>query len=578
MLRRPAFDENRFTERQTDMDDQIVKFARLPLTIVVLCAALIAGAAVGEDQTASESENVVAPQQLVDIFSLRADVRKLLKAQSSFTAISGDGEVNDEFLFGILDVIERQKLLVADSPAFFRCDLSATWPEEGLAVTAVAPIGRDRIHEWFDEDPEKFEEASDGITMIDGTPVLIADDYTALLQCDTPIAEDRLVRLNRVLKETRELRHQKMASLSSQPRQIGRSALKPFIASFRAGLAADAQRRDNESDFDFSWRSLYQRSVLALVDVFFNDIERLEYSLDWSEADESLVFEVKIEAAKKSSLDQYVDRVRSGDSRALSWLHPDHEMFATATVPIPAFIQELLPEVGKATAVAVQQEWRLSDGTREQIGRFFSDIGERGRLDALIQTIPVSDGSRAIAGVLPLDVGGSLSPAVVELVSATGGFDSSVPTTDIGGWPLHRMKDFDAFQTTGASGDCDLFLVVTENAIAWIIGTEKSIPVLETIVLREFQADAEGDRFRRCAFAAKSSAASLLRFSEFADNTKERVPKHVADQAPRDNIRITLDTEPHTLLLTAHFERDATLLGLQAFNFVTLSLLELLDL
>jgi hypothetical protein len=433
------------------------------------------------------------------------------------------------------------------------------------SIFAVAyPVSLTSVQEMLN-DAELNLKADGTLQRFDEMPLAITKQHLAILisdgiDVDVPELTDRLAPL---LTQMQNGQSSRLVSITCKPRSIGQSALKPWINGLRAEMLTNAQRRNDDTDLEHVWNSMYQRSLVALLDTLFNDIENIEYSLAWSRHDHILTVELKIDARSKSPLDQYIARIKETGNRSLSWLHPDHTYFAAMSLPLPELVQETMPQFATVFSAAIKDSFGISQHSSREVDLLLNQFRERGIAQQLVQAIPAADGSTAVIGIIPLEGDIAFSPALLELASAIEDSQLETSITDFNGWPVHRLREpATEFDISG-----DLYLVATDHSLAWMMGSEQALSVFENVVQRQYSADPTGDRFRRSAFAMQATLASLAD-TVFAEEIRKYLPQdpEANRESLQDQIEVVIDTEPHSLLITARFQPDVCLPGLHLYE------------
>jgi hypothetical protein len=529
-------------------------------TVSTFCSSVIAQTETGSP-TESPEPALPIPSSSVDLFSLKVNIRQLYDLRQSLQQTYQEDAIDSDLL-DVAGVFGDPRLFERDGPIYMRQDVMLSFPQMLPIITVLYPNVTELAKEISGEDSQTLK--TDGsIQHIEGNALIATEDYIAMLYgegIDTSGITDRLTTM---VSETENSPITDMLSVSTQPRAIGRSPYRQIINGLKATMLTNAQRRDNERDFEHAWRSLFQRSAAAMLDTLFDDIDTVELSLNRSREDGSLTIELRIDAHEDSALDQYIAGVRESGNRALSWLYPDHTTFAAVSLRLPELVKDSLPQIAAVSAAILQEELKLSENSTREIELLLNQYKQRGTAELLVQAIPAADGTTALVGVLPVDGDVSFSPTLLELVSAVGESGIKIAVTDIDGWPVHRIPL--ATNTPDVTGD--FYFVATESALAWMVGTEEAISVFEKVVQRQYTADQAGNRFRRSILAIQSSISSLL-FPPLDGGVREYLPQRAEqDTTPlQDQFEIVIDTEPHQILLSGRFQRDAVLLGLNLFE------------
>jgi hypothetical protein len=503
----------------------------------------------------------------VDCFSLKIDATRVALLKRHLDAIWH--KTVESISFSIIEEFASESRLTDGTTANVRVDALLSHPQLDAEFVLICPKGLTEQKEEFGT--QDLNITADGsLQFLGEMPIVLTDRYSAMIHSYTPQMAGLAERLPQLVAETQNAQFRHLSSITANPQQLGKSLLRHSINAYRAELLADAQRRNNDTDFLYECRSVTQRGLVSLLDTFFNDIQSLECSLDWSQDDHSLTITARIVARNKSPLDQYIATIGSTGNRSLSWLHPDHTSFITTSLPIPDLIRDALPQIANTTAAGLKEELGLSEHGVQQTILLVNQFSEQGFAETLIQAIPSPDGSTAVIGMVPLQGDISFSPTLLELVSTATDSPWETSVTDIDGWPVHRIHK----PATDFNISSDLYLIATDHCLGWMAGSEETLSIFENVVQRQYSPDETGNRFRRSALAARTTL-SQMSASFFDGEISEFVPPTAADaDTPRDQIEVVIDTEPHCLLLTARFQADASQLGICVFD---LALEEFLD-
>ncbi len=546
----------------------LCKFPPLVLMVCVLVMPRFLKA--GEDPEAAAKNTV----RLVPVTSFKADVRGLLKLKEHLLQLSGseDADAVEGTIFELLEMDDRPRVMPdAAQPKYIRFELYNCVPSSGLVFDIVMPGSREDLLATLGEESTDVEERTDGVLMAGEVPCVCSEDYFAVSMVEDLIGvEDSVLRLRKLLRETETCRLQSVFSISSSPRQIGRSLIKPQLAAQRAGMLTQAQRRDSEPDLGYLSRTLQMKSMVGLFEAFFQDTENIEFSLDFSEHSLRSVIELRIKAKKDSALARYISRCNHSRNRAMRWLHPDHKAFAALALPLPKLLKSMLPALTKETLKFLQQESSVPDSPSPAAAALVDQVIERDQLECLIQVVPVpQDGSHAEIFILPLGSASVLESTVIQLVSAVPDvWERSV--AEIVGWPVNRLRGQTEFMTTASSDDDgQLYWVMTDQCVAAWIGTEESLEVLERILTHDGEEHATADRYGRTAFAAATNrpyfAGDFRELFDIPDAMVARL-KEDGPESLDDNIELAVQTEPQTLSLTATFQPDAAFAAVQIYE------------
>ena len=176
-------------------------------------------------------------------------------------------------------------------PSIFRIDAMMTRPAISYYGDFVVPVWPELLEAMKSEGDAKLLEPN--VYDADGVLIVVSDRYCACSYGEdiAPTDED-IARLRRLIQETEASTLKNVASIATAPQAIGRSALKPELAGLRAQLMAEAQQRDDDTEFDSLTRGLWQRLQISAFDAFFNDTEQLSFTVDHDEAGQALIVEL----------------------------------------------------------------------------------------------------------------------------------------------------------------------------------------------------------------------------------------------------------------------------------------------
>lgn len=548
--------------------------------LVLLCVLVVPRCTPADE----EPEVPQRAARVVPITSLQADIRGLLQFREHLRQMvdSDDADLTGGTMFQLLEMAEKSPVMPdAAQPRCIRYETYSTIPPSELAFDIVLPGGHEELLAALGGDDAELEEPADGILMVGHMPCVFSEHYLALAMTeDGVVVEGSVARLRKLLTDTETRRGRHAISITSSPRQIGRSLMKPWLDSRRAIMLTQAQRRDNEAEVDYLTRTLQMKGLVGLFDAIINDTENVEYSLDFSEHDLTSVIELRITAARDSVLDQYISRCRRSRSRAIRWLHSDHQAFAALALPLPELLRTTLPPLAKETLLRLQQELRAPGSPGYAAAALLDQFIERDQLECLVQIVPVpEDGTMAEILIFPLDSASTPEFTVIQPVSAVSdAWELSVD--EIAGWPVNRLRGHTEFLTTTSHEDnTQLHWMMTDRCVAVWIGTEESQGVLEQILVPDGAEDPVARRFGRAAFAAATNG-HLCGGSGGLPELPDRQATRLKENGPEsldDSIEIVLQTEPQTLSLTATFRPDAAFVAAQAYEAFFVSLVMLLE-
>ncbi len=520
---------------------------------------------------AEETEPAVEVS-LVPLLSLKADVREALQCLKLYETLAGADSGREEYaLFEIMEIASSsENVLAEDDPSQMVYDIHLTFPKLSMVADLVVPVGSEALDELMDIDESEVEERADGLMVGDDAAFIKTDRYVAVQQIEGNIfVKDTAARLTRLLKDVESNRVSQTLSISAKPRKVGRSPLKPMLASMKATLLTHAQQRDNDDPLSATSRSFVFKSFAAWFDALFEDTETFELNFDFSESQQTSLVELKLAAAENSTLDQYISRLSKVRSRSLSYLHPDNEAFLSMSIPLPKLLTDLLPQLSSESLVALQSAVGMSETPSPALAEVIRQLVERSQLDLLLQAVPLPSGGRAAIMVLPLDSASALEPASIQLISGLADSHWSLNDGEVAGYALHTL-DGQQFGFGADLGgiDGDVYFVMTEHCLAIAVGEEELLDVLEEVITRGFDPPRAASLFARSAFAAqfRGRLFSDLEFTDVPDGIQNRL-KEDEEAEIHDNVTFALNTAAQQLTISATFDPDALVAALATHEF-----------
>lgn len=540
------------------------------------CLVFVLSPANAQDDDDSPAEQ----KRLIPVITVAADIQEFRQSRDQAVRLLGEDHASPD-LYGLLDAFfaDEDTTKSDGSQRVARLEMYVTQAmpsgELGYGLDIVYPGDKERFLKIVGAQQLEYREIEQDVLLMGGNETcVLGSGFVAIPQIDDePYGPPQVDRLRKLMADTAMTRYENTLSVSSRPSQIGRSTLKPVIDGIRATLLTQAQRRDDDAEISYLTRTVQRRSLVALLDSFFNDCEELEYSLNYKESERTTDLQLRMTAKKNSAADQFIARFHSVRNRSMLWLHPNHTAFVSLALPLPDVVTETMPKLTAEVALALQTESGLHQN------QIVEHIGGKKQFDALLQAIPKEDRIAHVL-VLPLESASALESTWINLVSTTAKNGSVVLNVgEVGGWPLHAITEDNAswVDLTGAP-DAGLYWVMADDCMAFLVGTEDDVPLFEQIITRNFEPSAQSNRFRNAAFAASSPSMFLHRLgiADVPESVRQRAETDGVS-AINDDITVVLHAQPHTLLLTATFEPDAFLSALTTYTASLELLGELLD-
>jgi len=296
------------------------------------------------------------------------------------------------------------------------------------------------------------------------------------------------------------------------------------------------------------------------------------------------VFEVAIDCRKKSELLSYFQEMKQRRNRALSWLHPSSDAFATLSLALPERIQEQLLAAGKFTAQAIQDDEKLGAQAGGQVKSVFRGLAESGAFEVLLQQVPFDEESSCYVGLVPLTSGSVFDSELVQLVSDQ---DSLTTVTEIDGWPVYAADGW--FGSALAEGWVPC-CVATHSMLALIVfkaaDQEKGVTLLTELKRREYSPARQGSRYANAIMAAEFTLSNLADFmASDRSGWKAVLPTNLDSfeasqrvQLDQDRVTWSMGLDGQRVVARCQFEPNALALGVQCFELFMILVSDLADL
>lgn len=530
----------------------------------------------------AEEANAVEPEpvprvrlssvDMIPIYSIGADVNALNELGAFFEKRIAKEE-RENFIF--FDFAEgASDLGPLPEVANFGFNGFLTRPEISYYGDLVCPLHKGLADEIKkDSDTKKRAE---GVYENDGMTVVFTDTSYGLSYGENlEYSSEDATRLRRLMRETAETSMKHICFIKSEPYKIGRSVLKPQLNAVRSMLHTQAQRRDAEPELNYLARATYQRTLVSLLDVFFNETKSIKYALDFDSNSPSVTASITVDAVTGTSLDKYVSRISSQRSRLLSYLHPDQRGFVSASIPLSEDLANNMPRIMGLGASAIAGE----DATEPLAGieHALRQIQDERSIECLVQALPGSNDTLSFIIIVPLQDAASLNKPLIQLVSGVnnGTQEASIDLGRVGEWRAHNLNL--GFESD--SGDRHSFVVITDDCIGLCLASKSDMPVVQAVLERDFEESAAAKRFQRSALAIATTHSSFRAFGEQAFGNSVPKLKVPDDKSPLPDgrIELSLQTAPHQLTITARFDNDGIDDGIWLFSSTLEMLLELVE-
>jgi hypothetical protein len=526
-----------------------------------------------------EEVRETGPVELLFLFSVRSDFRKLLTLGDEVSQTVGSSEwQSDDLLFSLVNAIDLRKFVQAqqDAPCLIQYDIYLTVPVSGSedysqAVVIAAPVTLLADEEAMGIDITKAEPDGEGFALlqVDQEHFLMLKDGDMAFMIyieDGVYADERTL-----LSQTRErfLRNPPThaCEVFASPQRIRRSLRQPFADMAIASLSAVIQRRDSEDELTFRGREVWGKSIAELIDLIANQLESVRYSVDPRTAQQGVEITLAIEAVKDSAFAAWLKRQRNARSSTIRYLHPAASCSCLMNFALPEVLQQTLPAFAEAAVRKLREASLVSASAASEISSAVQNLASRGRFELLLQFVPDGAGRQSIIACIPLYDSPDFSNAAIELVSLVQQEGVVVAAQDISGFPVHQYP-MDAGQLL-PHADLAQF-VATDNALMLFVGPADAAPLLSEVVRTDFDKHPDSDLWHRKGFVAQTSLTSLLRILEVGDDDDFRstyvgnLDESVISR--HDTISLVMQHDDTEVELSATFDQFASAVGIAAFS------------
>lgn len=517
-----------------------------------------------EDQESPESPEEAPKIKLADVrkvpfYSLAVDIDAMLKLRAELLPHLKEADYDKLMVTSIPEDIFGPS--VGKDPRVFQTTAYITRPNVLYYGDVMTPVFDEMLTAITEGDGVK--DLGDGVYSAEGTVAVIENNHAAFMQGENiQHNADDIARLRKLLRQTLASPPRNAGVISAAPRAISRSILKPELTAFRTRLFTEAQRRDDDVELDYLARSMWQKLKVAMFDAFFRDTESIQYSIDFDEKEKSMLLELNIKTVKGTELDQYIARIGQTRNRCLKFLHPDQIGFVCASIPLSDDLAQPLPKVVCLLADAVCSGEGGPGDVAAKFEQTLQPIADERTLEVLFQAVAVTQESTACILIVPLAGVNSLEASLIEVLAATS---SGEPRAigEVAGWPVYGFLNPSKEIYKSFADDLQSFWVATDECAAWMIGREEDLPLLESILKHEFEADPMARRFSHNVFAAATTLEPLQSIDRLLlDDVIQDMPvKNDENEAGPGKMELSLQTAAQQLTLTATFDQDALLAG-----------------
>lgn len=508
---------------------------------------------------------LVKASESVELLRIAVGLTHVMKLEKEFEERFSKFE--SDFLFDVSSALPGMEKAKSDV-SFGQC-VGVLLPELENYTGIAFPLEASEL--FGDEDYELGEDA-DGNTTVGGEQVVKTDKYFGFLDVSDEIQLENSNQITRQLIDYVVNSESELLTIESYPAVIGRSLLKNQLTGYRAVLDTAAQRQDDESDLDYSWRSLASGHLGKLVELFFRDAEKVTFKASNRDLANPFIFEVAVDCRKKSELLAYFQEMKRRRNRSLSWLHPNANAFATVALALPEQIQKQILTAGTVTAASFRDEAGLSVQAVGQTEGVFRGIAESGAFEILLQQIPFDAESECYVGVVPLASGSVFDSELVQLVSDQ---DSLTTITEIDGWPVYLAEGWLGLDLGEGWVPC---VVATDSMLSLVVfreaDQEKGLALTAELIRREFSPARRGVRYANAILAAEFSLSDVVNFMEsdrdgwtpYLPTNSEPLGVSERLHLDQDQVRWSLGLDGQRVIAKCYFEPNAMALGVLCFE------------
>ncbi len=339
----------------------------------------------------------------------------------------------------------------------------------------------------------------------------------------------------------------------------------PHIRAQIASALTFAQRRDNEPALFHAVRSAGVRAVTQLATMCLSDLESLSVGLRHEQSRQTIEAVISARVHRRSDLLTELNDLRQLRNRSLSWLHPDHDGFATVCFPVPGAVQEALDqlnpqeleELEELVQVGLADEFPLFPWL--PVSRLLDSVRTTSTLECLVQLFKSSDGAPVVLCVIPLR---GESRGVIR---QAGYLETGA---EIDGHSIWRIPEF-SVNLHGVA--CEVFAVETDNCFAMMLGPASAQELLTETIRRDFDESPAARRVSRRMLAVDLPLDHGIFTALYGSDGLSHAS---GDQPPQSRMQMDLLFEDSQLILTTSFEQHAATAGLELVDLPFAVLLE----
>lgn len=508
---------------------------------------------------------LVKTSESVELIKLAIGLTHLVKLEKEFKERFSKFE--SDFLFDVSS--EMPGIEKATSDVSFGQSIGVMLPEFENYIAMALPVEASEL--FADEDYELGED-TDGNATVGGQKVVKTDKYVGLVSESDEVQLENSNQIVRQLIDYVVKSESNLMTIQSSPATIGRSLLKTHLMGYRAVLDTAAQRQDDESDLDYSLRSLTSGHLGKLVELIFRDVEKVSFRASNSDPANPFVFEVALDCRKKSEILGYFQDMKQRRNRSLSWLHPNATAFATVALALPEPIQKQLLTAGAATAASIRDEAGLSVRAVGQTEGVFRGVAESGAFEVLLQKVPFDEETDCYVGTVPLTSTSVFDSELIQLVSDQ---DSLTTITEVDGWPVYSADGWLGLDLDEGWVPC---VVATDSMLSLVVfkeaDQEKGLALTTELIRREFTPSRKGARYGNAILAGELSVSDVVNFME--DNRDDWTPYLPTDsesadasqrlQLTQDQVRWSMGLDGQRVVAKCYFEPNAMAFGVLCFE------------
>lgn len=236
------------------------------------------------------------------------------------------------------------------------------------------------------------------------------------------------------------------------------------------------QQFENEDNDSYSWRRAFGEGRLEMMKTGIFDIDRVQVEFSAAEADDQPIkLKVKVQARENSELAKQFSQLNSDSSRFAAFADEDSPLFATTSVRLPEWAQEMLAAQIKSFRTRMEIELGSDADSLLAVNDVLAvldDTVKTSRGDAMVRMIGNAKDGFELQGGLRITDAARLSKSIETLARERSSFDENtfVETDTIDGQQILTLRSNDQLVPLATDGSkMPMILhVATQGGYVWI--------------------------------------------------------------------------------------------------------------